>query len=131
MSISEAPSGPSATRGVLVPATGTVRADIDLPPSGRLTGVVRSGNGHALGDVVATVSDSDGAVVATVRTAADGSFSLAGLPEGAYTVTATAGPPAITSVRVGADGIANADLELGEPERRAGPVAPAGNGRPR
>jgi HAE1 family hydrophobic/amphiphilic exporter-1 len=121
------PSGPSAARTVLVPATGSVRADVDLPPAGRLSGHVRSGHGRALGDVLATVSDADGVVVATVRTAEDGSFTLAGLPEGSYTVTATAGAPAIASVQLGADGEATAELELGQPDR----VRPASNGHAR
>lgn len=119
------PTGPSTSRTVAVPPTGTVRADVDLPATGgRLTGHVRSGQGQAMGDVLATVSDSSGTVVATVRTAPDGSFSLSGLPEGAYTVTAIPGDPAIASVRVGTEGVATADLELGKPEH-------AGNGHGR
>lgn len=59
-------------------------------------------------------------VVATGRTGPDGSFRVAGLPEGTYTVTASPGLPAVGAIEVRDGVVATADLELGTPD---------GNGR--
>ncbi|WP_219412561.1 efflux RND transporter permease subunit [Pseudonocardia nigra] len=106
------PGGAAVTQRVQVPATGVLRHDVTLPPTGVLTGVVRSGHGGGVGGAVATVTDAAGTVVATGRTAADGSFRLAGLPEGAYTVTAVVGGPAASTVEVRDGVITAAELEL-------------------
>jgi len=138
------PGGPSTAVRVQVPVTGSLRHDVDLPPSGVLTGVIRTGRGRVVGDAVATVVDANGAVVATGRTAADGSFRLAGLPEGAYTVTASAGAPVVAPVSVRDGIVTTAELELGDSGPATGPVTGpvsdaagsrtprhAGNGHPR
>jgi hydrophobic/amphiphilic exporter-1 (mainly G- bacteria), HAE1 family len=100
---------------IQVPQTGTVHQDIDLAPAGEVTGTVRSRQGMPIGGAVATVRDADGTVVATGRTAADGSFRLTGLPEGTYTVTASNGLPAASTVDVRHDRAVSTSLELGDP----------------
>jgi HAE1 family hydrophobic/amphiphilic exporter-1 len=118
--------GPSTAVRVRVPVTGVLRQDVVLPPTGVLTGTVRSGQGRGVGDAVTTVTDAAGVVVATGRTAADGSFRLTGLPEGAYTVTAAVGAPVVRAVRVQDGVVTTAELELGDPTPSAS--RHAGNG---
>ena len=108
-------AGTPTTVRVTVPATGLVRADVDLRSTGGVSGVVRTAAGRAVGDAVATVVDAGGRVVATGRTGPDGSFRLAGLPDGSYTVTATTTRPAVGTVVVRDGATSVADLALDAP----------------
>lgn len=57
--------------------------------TGGIVGVVRAAHGTAAARATVTVSTAAGAVVRTALTGAGGYYSVAGLPAGTYTVTAT------------------------------------------
>lgn len=70
---------------------GTVRHDMTVAGVGGLIGIVRvSGTREPVTGATITVTDVQGDVVGTARTAAGGGFSFISLPEGSYTLVAAA-----------------------------------------
>jgi hypothetical protein len=107
----------------------------------RGAGTGTNGHGSAAGDgaglrpiadVVLTLTDVRGTVVAVTRSDADGSYHFAELTEGVYTLTAAApdlGPVAET-VRLPVEGHLDHDLVVATRTRLTGTVRSAGAGRP-
>ncbi len=60
-----------------------------LTGGGDVTGDVHSSNGSALAGVLVTLKDSQGNVVGTAVTDVNGSYSIAGMVQGNYTITAS------------------------------------------
>jgi hypothetical protein len=95
-------------------------------------------NGHdadalaGQGDVVLTLTDVRGTVVAVTRSGADGAYRFADLTEGTYTLTAAAArlAPVAETVHVPAEGHVTHDLALATSTRLTGTVRSAGAGRP-
>jgi MFS family permease len=82
--------------------------------AGEMHGVVRSPYGVPLGGITATVTDDRGEVIATTTTRPDGTYRIAGLPDGHYTLVAAGHRPATVRVRVGAGEPAIVRVALGE-----------------
>lgn len=105
--------------------TGTVGTRRSAPVNG-------SNGMHGSSDVVLTLTDVRGAVVAVSRSDESGAYRFADLAEGVYTLTAAAqhlGPVAET-VQVPAEGEIRHDITLAAQTRLSGVVRSAGGGRP-
>ncbi|MCO5998137.1 MSCRAMM family protein [Actinoallomurus rhizosphaericola] len=95
--------------------TGTVRHDMTIAGVGGLIGIVRiSGTRRPVSDATITVTDVQGDVVATARSTEGGGFSFISLPEGAYTLVASAPGqrPVAVAVTVRQGTQTRQDLEL-------------------
>jgi uncharacterized protein YfaS (alpha-2-macroglobulin family) len=93
----------------------TVRHDMTVAGVGGLLGTVRmAGTGRPVSDATITVTDVQGEVVGTARTAEGGGFSFISLPEGVYTlvVSAPSHQPTATSVTIRQGTQARQDLQL-------------------
>jgi hypothetical protein len=84
------------------------------------------------GDVVLTLTDVRGTVVAVTRSDDDGTYRFADLTEGTYTLTAAAArlAPIAETVRVPAEGHLTHDVALATRTQLTGTVRSAGAGRP-
>ncbi|MGH9101992.1 MAG: MFS transporter [Acidimicrobiales bacterium] len=116
-------------------AVGLGRAvqDFVLVGSGAVAGLVRTGSGVAVRAIVVTLTDGGGQTVGEpVETDDQGHFSLAGVPEGSYTVTATVSghQPAVAAVTVRAGEEAHVELALVGAGELSGVVRAAANGTP-
>jgi Carboxypeptidase regulatory-like domain len=122
-----------------------LRHDVGLTGGGATLGGtvgVRHGggtNGHAEAggvsgqdDVVLTLTDVRGTVVAVTRSDADGTYRFSDLTEGTYTLTAAAArlAPVAETVRIPAEGHVPHDVALATRTRLTGTVRSAGAGRP-
>ena len=108
------------------------RHDVGLDGGGAtLEGGVGSGP-DALADAVLTLTDVSGVVVAVTRTAADGSYTFADLPEGVYTLTAAGSgvTPIAETVQVPAEGRVRHDLTPSRGATLSGTVRSATGSRP-
>ncbi len=84
-------------------------------PEGRISGVVRDTSGGVVGGATVTIVQQPAGVTSSVRSAADGSYAIAGLKPGLYTVSAEllGFRKAIQKdLSVAAGGTVNADLTL-------------------
>ena len=122
-----------------------LRHDVGLTGGGAslggTVGVRRGGgtNGSSEGggvsgwdDVVLTLTDVRGTVVAVTRSGADGGYRFSDLTEGTYTLTAAAPrlAPVAETVRIPAEGHVTHDVALATRTRLSGTVRSAGAGRP-
>lgn len=101
------------TKAVTLPLPAGTEWDIDLAGRGSLAGVVRAPSGTPLAEMIVTVTDAEGRVVASAATDAEGRYAVSELEEGEYTVVATGYPPRALSVPVTADCVAEADVQIG------------------
>ena len=105
-----------AAVGVEVPAAGTVECDLRLPQRARLTGrVVAAPEGEPVPRALATLIDSDGTVVGSTVSGADGTFSFDGLPAGSYTLATSGYAPVATVVALEAGRVTHTDVEFAHP----------------
>ncbi|GAA4813844.1 hypothetical protein GCM10023200_59490 [Actinomycetospora chlora] len=105
---------------------GTVGVQHGAGTNGSGTGV------SGWGDVVLTLTDVRGTVVAVTRSGDDGTYRFADLTEGTYTLTAAAArlAPVAETVRVPAEGHVTHDVALATRTQLTGTVRSAGAGRP-
>ncbi len=102
------------TKAVVLPLEAGAELDVELAGRGSLAGVVRAPSGAPLTEMIVTVTDAEGRVVASVATDAAGHYAVSELEEGEYTVVAAGYPPRALSVPVTADQVADADVRIGE-----------------
>ncbi|OLL75146.1 multidrug transporter, MFS superfamily [Pseudonocardia sp. Ae168_Ps1] len=117
--------------GVEVPATGSALQDLRLPQRSRLTGrVTAAPDGLPVGQALATLIDSEGAVVGSRLSGPDGTFTFEGLAAGSYTLATSGYPPVATVVALEPGRVTHSDVEFPHPLDEPGPVpSPNGNGR--
>ncbi|MEV5753804.1 MFS transporter [Actinoallomurus sp. NPDC052308] len=84
------------------------------PPTGVLSGVVRSPHGEPVGGITTTVTDESGEVVATTVTDENGAYRITGLADGGYTLVAAGHRPVTTTVRVPSGVPSTVRVALGE-----------------
>jgi EmrB/QacA subfamily drug resistance transporter len=103
--------------------------DAELDGGSAVQGTARTPAGTAIPDALITLLDRDGNVAASTTTGADGSYSIAGVPSGDYTVIASGYPPAASPVSIVAGPPQVHDVRLGHPEsgRVAAPRPAPGN----
>src|SRR5487761_1778753 len=89
---------------------GVVSHDFVLAPAGGLAGSVRSAADVPLPGAAVVISDASGEVLARDVTGPDGNFLLPGMPEGTYTVAATAAGHRPASKQVELDGVTETAL---------------------
>ncbi|WP_443071656.1 MFS transporter [Streptomyces sp. NBC_01477] len=91
-----------------------VDLDVVLGGAGRLAGAVRTADGTPVRDAIVTLTDVRGDVVATARSGREGSYVLAELVAGEYTLAASAPAyrPAALPVTVQASRETRQDVEL-------------------
>lgn len=108
-----------------------VELDLVLGGAGRICGTVAAADGAPLGNVVVTLTDARGEVVASARSAYDGSYAIGELVAGEYTLAATAPGfrPAALPVSVQAARETRQDVELAGGAVLRGTVRACG-GRP-
>lgn len=84
------------------------------------------------GDVVLTLTDVRGTVVAVTRSGGDGTYRFSDLTEGTYTLTAAAArlAPVAETVRIPSEGHVTHDVALASRTQLTGTVRSAGAGRP-
>jgi MFS family permease len=93
---------------------GPVRQDVILHLAATLAGTVRhAGTGRPVADARVTLLDAAGALVASARTADDGTYTLTDLTPGAYTLVAGGHPPASATVTLDSADTPSVDLDLG------------------
>ncbi|WP_067882368.1 MFS transporter, partial [Nocardia vermiculata] len=109
--VAVAPGRQPVAGALTVPETGVLRHDIELAPMSVLTGRVCAGS-RAVADIRVTVTDSDGEVVTSVFTDAEGYYRITDLPEGDYTVVARGYPPVSDRVVLAGDRNSH-DMRLG------------------
>nr|WP_244376124.1 MFS transporter [Streptomyces ficellus] len=108
-----------------------VEIDVVLGGAGRLAGTVRTADGTPVREATVTLTDVRGEVVASTRTGHDGSYALASLVAGEYTLAASAPAlrPAALPVTVQAARETRQDVELAGGAVLGGTVR-APDGRP-
>lgn len=94
------------------PAGATTLPDVELAPVGDVAGSVHDADGEPVDGATVSVSDATGAVCAVRRTDPDGTFDVAGLDPGHYTVAVLAAgrEPVASTLTVGPDGQARHDV---------------------
>jgi EmrB/QacA subfamily drug resistance transporter len=121
-----APSLQPVAQGVEVPSGGQVTHDVVVASRVQLVGVVRSATaGLPVAEALATLIGSDGQVVGSVITDAQGGFVFDDLTSGVYTVIATGYPPVATEVSLGSGAPTETVITLRPPTL---PGGAAGNG---
>lgn len=102
---------------VHVPDTGKIHQDVELVGGAALHGTVRSRVGRRpLPDARVSLIDSSGRVLDVTSAGPDGGYRFSDIPEGEYTVVATAQPPAARTVRITGGEDLEHDMELAFPE---------------
>ncbi|BBF98877.1 MULTISPECIES: MFS transporter [Pseudonocardia] len=97
--------------GVDVPAGGPVTQDLLLPERSRLTGrVTAAPDGLPVAQAIATLIDSDGAVVGSRLSGRDGTFTFEGLTPGSYTLATSGYPPVAAVVSLEAGRVTHSDV---------------------
>jgi iron complex outermembrane receptor protein len=84
-------------------------------PEGRISGVVRNASGEPVPGVTVTIRNQQTGATRVVVSAANGSYEVAGLPPGGYTVTAELtglGQATVRDVQVAAGAAASVDVTL-------------------
>lgn len=110
----------------------TLGGTVGVRHGGGANGHTEAGGVHGQDDVVLTLTDVRGTVVAVTRSDADGTYRFSDLTEGTYTLTAAAArlAPVAETVRVPAEGHVTHDVALATRTRLTGTVRSAGAGRP-
>lgn len=102
---------------VHVPDTGKIHQDVELVGGAALHGKVRSRVGRRpMPDARVSLIDTSGRVLDVTSAGPDGSYRFSDIPEGEYTVLATAQPPAASSVRITGGEDREYDMELAFPD---------------
>ncbi|MFP5021128.1 MFS transporter [Pseudonocardia phyllosphaerae] len=120
--------------GVQVPPAGTVDQDLRLPQRSRLTGrVTAMPDGNPVPQALATLIDSDGAVVGSRLSEVDGTFTFDGLAAGTYTLATSGYAPVATVVALEPGRVTHSDVEFPHPlegteQPRGTGAVPAGRG---
>lgn len=115
-----------------IPEAGKVRQDVELAGGARLHGVVRGRPGRRpLPNARVTLIDASGQVRARATADVDGAYRLVDIPEGEYTLVATAQPPAAVVVRINGGEDHEQDMDLRFPDETVTIAAPRepGDGR--
>lgn len=100
-------------QGVTVEDGAELVVDVRLTSGVRLVGTVAAAStGRGVHKAVVTLVDAGGAVVAAVLTDEDGAYAFEDLTGGRYVVTAAGYGPVATTVEVGGEDLAVADVEL-------------------
>ena len=100
---------------VFVDRAQTLTIEVALVGLGHLYGAVTGPGGEWVPGVQVTLSDGTGTVVATAGTDGAGSFRFSEIPEGPYTVCATAFGAVRSVVEVEAGSTVAADVSLASP----------------
>ena len=104
--------------------------DVTMSGGSGVHGVVRDGHETVAG-VAITLIDVHGDVAAAGVTDGLGRYQLVGIPEGAYTLTASSGyQPVAVGLRLDVGVNAERDLDLPQRSRLVGTVTAVGSGRP-
>lgn len=93
---------------------GRVTADIRLAGAAELAGMVSTPTGKPISGAAVTLTNAVGQVVAACRTETDGSYEIADLQAGGYTLVVVAGThsPAAIPVELGGSGKSRQDIQL-------------------
>ncbi len=105
---------------LLLPGSPAARAQLSAPPAaaaGSLRGTVSDPSGAVVSGATVAVTDAQGRTVATGTSSGDGSYAIAGVPPGAYTLLVTApgfAPASIPSgqINAGANKMVNATVQI-------------------
>ncbi|WP_433785739.1 MSCRAMM family protein [Actinomycetospora sp. CA-101289] len=110
----------------------TLGGTVGVRHGGGTNGHTEAGGVSGQGDVVLTLTDVRGTVVAVTRSDADGGYRFSDLTEGTYTLTAAAArlAPVAETVRVPGEGHVAHDISLATRTQLTGTVRSAGAGRP-
>lgn len=110
----------------------TLGGTVGVRHGGGTNGHTEAGGVSGQDDVVLTLTDVRGTVVAVTRSDADGAYRFSDLTEGTYTLTAAAArlAPVAETVRIPAEGHVTHDVALATRTRLTGTVRSAGAGRP-
>jgi hypothetical protein len=100
---------------VVVERAETVTISVAMVGLGNLYGAVTGPGGEWMPGVTIALTDGTGTVVATTGTDGAGSYRFSEVPEGPYTVRATAFDAACSAVEVEAGSTAAADVTLASP----------------
>ncbi len=109
---------------------GEIRRVLSLAGAGRIEGRITDRQTRPIPGAEVTLTDVDGAIVATTTTGPDGSYRLSGLDQTDYTLTATAPHARPESRTVSPGEPTHADLTLTIGGTLAGNVRATGSGRP-
>jgi Carboxypeptidase regulatory-like domain len=102
---------------VHVPDTGKIHQDVELVGGARLHGTIRTKLGRRpLPDARVTLIDSTGRVLNVASAGPDGGYRFVDVPEGEYTLVATAQPPAACTLRIAGGEDHEHDMELSFPD---------------
>jgi len=116
---------------VVVGPDAVTRHDVTLAGTSGVHGLVRHG-GEPVVDAAVTLIDAHGDVAAVGITDGSGHYRLAGVPDGAYTLTAASAghQPSASSVWLDVGITVERNLELPQRARLVGTVTAASSGRP-